>query len=369
MREPAPVVCARRCMVVWLFPYLPLANRLTIGPWTLIPRGALEDDDSPSAQIAQQARGVAALYRLEGDSRGFGAFPRTVEQPVGEEFDGEALSRLHQTVLTAMLDENPSQAGGAYDEYNAGHRICTTENGLLFGHGVGADGYTAYSYGTMVQTFVGGPRVGEAEDVIDPPHELKLPLLRPQLDPVYADALYQVLSTLTDDSADLPGAIRWLEVGWSNSRVVSEQTRILAFRAGFDVLFGDAATARVRQLLSALLDDEDAERTERHWVDHGNARSASLTELEWWFQSFALLRNRIAHGGRIDPNDYVHDDDVAHVWHAEFNLRRSIKKIVADAGYPAVLLDPFERVALEFGELLAAEDVDEGPGEQRATQD
>jgi hypothetical protein len=190
-------------MVVWLFPYLPLAERLTIGPWTLIPRAALEVADATSAEVAEKARGVAALYRLPGDGRGFGAFLRG-EQPVGAEFDEDAYSRLYQTVVTALLDVNASQAGGDYDEHNAGHRICTTENALLFGHGVDADGYTAYSYGSMVQTLVGGPRVGEAVDVIDPPHELKLPLMRPAIDAVYADALYQVLSTLTDDRRTCP---------------------------------------------------------------------------------------------------------------------------------------------------------------------
>src|SRR5262249_43114056 len=155
---------------------------------------------------------------------------------------------------------------------------------LLFGHGVDADGYTAYSYGSMVQTLVGGPRVGESVGVIDPPHELKLPLMRPQVDRVYADALYQVLSILTQDYPDLPGAVRWLEVSWSNSRLITQPTRVLALRAGFDVLFGGAATATVRAELSALLDPAGAARTERRWLDHGNERAAELTELEWWFQ-------------------------------------------------------------------------------------
>jgi hypothetical protein len=184
---------------------------------------------------------------------------------------------------------------------------------------------------------------------------------------VYANALYEVLSTLADDSFDLPGAIRWLEVSWSNNRLISQQTRVLALRAGFDVLFGGSATASLRRQLSALLDADNATRTERQWVDHGSARTAALTDLEWWFQSFALLRNKIAHGGRIDSNEYAFDDGVPHVWHAEYNLRRAMKKIVADAGYPEVLLDAFDRIALRFGERIAQEDADEqGAGEQAA---
>jgi len=172
------------------------------------------------------------------------------------------------------------------------------------------------------------------------------------IDDVYANALYGLLSDLTDDSPDLPGAIRWLEVAWSNSVSVTVEARILALRAGFDVLFGGADTRTIRTRLSALLDPPDAPRLPREWDDHGQHRGPfELTEIEWWFQSFALLRNKIAHGGQLAPEEYDFDDGVHHVWHAEFNLRRAIKKTVADAGHPEVLLDPFERLALRFGEL------------------
>jgi hypothetical protein len=69
-------------VVVWLYPYLPLSERVSLGPWTLIPAGDLQDDDATSASVAEQARGVHALYRLSGDRRGFGAFVRG-EAPVG----------------------------------------------------------------------------------------------------------------------------------------------------------------------------------------------------------------------------------------------------------------------------------------------
>jgi hypothetical protein len=241
-----------------------------------------------SAEAANQARGVARLYRLPGDDRGFGAFVSGTEQRIGEEFDDAALGRLYQTVVVAMLDNNPSRADLGAAPHNAGHRICTTENLQLFGHGVDADGYTAYSTGVMAATLVGGARVGENEDVIEPPNEMRLPLMRPQMDGVYASALYQVLTDLDDDGPDLPGAIRWLEVSWINARAVGVEARVLALRAGFDVLFGGAATREVRGGLSELLDEADAPRTRRRWIDHGNEREGHLTDLEWWFQSFAL---------------------------------------------------------------------------------
>lgn len=109
-------------------------------------------------------------------------------------------------------------------------------------------------------------------------------------------------------------------------------------------------------------------RTAREWDDHhGNHRGPfELTDLEWWFQSFALLRNKIAHGGQLapagqlEPEEYDFDDGVPHVWHAERNLRRAIKKTVADAGHEDVLLDPFERITRKYARLIA-EDAEREP--------
>jgi hypothetical protein len=110
------------------------------------------------------------------------------------------------------------------------------------------------------------------------------------------------------------------------------------------VLFGGANTRDIRGKPSELLDDEDAPRTHREWDDHVRHLGAELTELEWWFQSFALLRNKIAHGGEIPEADHLFDDGVPHHWHGEWQLRRAIKQVVANAGHPEVLLDAYDRI-------------------------
>jgi hypothetical protein len=203
--------------------------------------------------------------------------------------------------------------------------------------------------------------LGESVDAIEPPSELMLPILPPRHDDVYCSALYEVLSNATDDSLDLPGAIRWLEVGWSNSRSVSAAAHVLALRAGFDVLFGGASTQTGREKVGQLLDPPGTPTAPREWSDHRgrNFGPYEMTDLEWWFQSFALLRNRLAHGGEVAPEQYNFDDGVNHVWHADRNLRRAIKQTVANAGHPDVLLSPLDRVfqqaAAQFGDALDLE--------------
>jgi|SRR3954452_488137 len=89
--------------------------------------------------------------------------------------------------------------------------------------------------------------------------------------------------------------------------------------------------------------EPETPRTQHQWTDHGTPRNADLTELEWWFQSFALLRNKIAHGGEIRSEEYLFDDGAPHHWHAEWILRKAIKQTVANAGHDEVLLNAYER--------------------------
>jgi hypothetical protein len=333
-----------RSSEVLLFPYLPLAQRRTIGPWLLIPREQLTANDTTDETMIAHAQGVARMYRMTGHQRGFGAFIRHDNHPVGEEVDSTGLRLLYHAVVVSLLDQNPSRAvAGAVDDCNSGHRMATTENALLFGHRFGHELFTGFETGTMVVMRHLGPKIGETEEVIPPPADLHLPTFRPQLDHVYAQALYEVISRLDEDGPDLPGAIRWLELAWTNSASIDTAGRILALRAGFDVLFGGARTLEMRGKFSELVDERGVARTHREWDDHGRRLQADLTDLEWWFQSFALLRNKIAHGGEIPDAAYLFDDGIPHHWHGEWQLRRAIKRFVANAGYPNVLLDAYDR--------------------------
>jgi hypothetical protein len=330
---------------VLLLPYLPLAKRRTIGPWELIPREELTADDTTSEAMVDHAHGVAKLYRMPGHARGFGAFIRRNGTRVGEEIDSTGLRTLYHAIVVSLLDQNPSRAvAGMVEDYNTGHRMATTENALLFGHRFDQELYTGFETGTMVVMRSAGPKIGETEDVIQPPADMHLPTFRPQFDHVFAQALFEVLSALDEIDHDLPGAIRWLELAWTNSASIDTAGRILALRAGFDVLFGGANTREIRGKLSELLDEEGAARTHREWDDHTQHREAVLTELEWWFQSFALLRNKIAHGGEIPEAAFLFDDGTPHHWHGEWQLRRAIKQVVANADHPDVLLDAYDRI-------------------------
>jgi hypothetical protein len=118
---------------------------------------------------------------------------------------------------------------------------------------------------------------------------------------------------------------------------------VLVFRAGFEVLLGGGAnTKRNRELLSELLDEPEADRTPRSWP--GLKSPVALTHLEWWFQSFAILRNKVAHGDVVEDTDRLFDDGKRHMWHADDTLKRAVKRTVVRAGAdPLIELPAIDR--------------------------
>jgi hypothetical protein len=138
-----------------------------------------------------------------------------------------------------------------------------------------------------------------------------------------------------------------------NTVSIDEETRIVALRAGFEVLLavGEQTKAN-RKALSSLLDSADAEKLTRTWTSQsGQPVPEEMSELESWFQRFSFLRNELMHGEKPDDDDYVHDGE-RHLWLGEAHLRQAIKRVVADAGHPTVLQSPLERAFSDGAEEL-----------------
>jgi len=81
----------------------------------------------------------------------------------------------------------------------------------------------------------------------------------------------------------------------------------------------------------------------------GQVRPREVTNTAWWFTFFAFLRHAISHGEEVPSRQYEWNRH-HHLFLGESLLRDAIKRKVAAAGFPLVLLDEFERLAVEFGE-------------------
>jgi hypothetical protein len=127
---------------------------------------------------------------------------------------------------------------------------------------------------------------------------------------------------------------------------MSEDTRIVAIRAGFEVLLGKGdKLGPMRLALSEILEGKNPRRTPRKYTEAqtGHEVTKHMTDLEWWYTQLSFLRNRIMHGAAIAPAEYVFGGE-RQLWLGEARLRKAIKTVVAnETNQPELLLDGFER--------------------------
>lgn len=354
---------------MWLAPYLPLSGETEFSAWRLIPFRDLARRHTVSQSILNEVRRLRTAYRLtEGRGMSFGALIVPRNGRIGDEQPRELLRPLRRALVAALLDGNPSFLDPDPNP-NAGHRMTTSENAVVYGHPLHGGSSYAISTGAMVKTLnLNHSPPGRRLPRVSPPAELPTPIFA-GLDEEYASALYDALVRDDMTARRLDRSIEWLALAWNNSAAISEGARVLVFRAGFEVLLGGGAdTKRNRELLSELLDAPDAERTPRSW--HGLKRPVPLTDLEWWFQSFAILRNKVAHGDPVDEGDWLFDDGNRHLWRADDILKRAIKRTVVRAGSdPLIELPRIERYFKRAYETALAKPRSEADGGEAPKRD
>ena len=331
-------------------PYLPLRARAVVGEWELIPLGALADDDCLDHRAAELARGLAAMYVLPAGSRGgtAGVFARPNDGRLGEEVrDVASLGDLRRACVAMVLNRNPSPLLPEDErDLNAGHWMLTSDNAMLVAHGINREhGYTGTITGSRVpRTSLGVSVVDDPENptarpraVVPPPADLRIPWFnRPTLDTEYAQATWESLRRGGDASRRLARAIDWLALAWLNTTAMTDDLRVPALRAGFEVLLdSEDAVPLARRLTDLLVDTSDIRN--RTWLSvEGNQRSANLRDVGWWFVEFSILRNKLMHGRSPGQENWIHDGR-SHIDLGEWYLRQAIKHTVANDGHPDIL--------------------------------
>lgn len=334
--------------MIWalVFPYLPLRYPVTVNGWSLMPAHRLAGADVVDG-AEDLLHGLLRLYGIDSPGDGMGAVAHPLGLAIGSEFDPSEIQPLRLAVTTAMLDENPSPLTPEEERSgNEGQRSTTSDNGLAWGHRIADDGYVAAEYGFMVPTLSGGYNALDPKSLsFRTPMELRRPFGARDLDEDYASALHRKITDETDEGRRLSRTLGWLDLAWRNTDSMTEDIRIFALRAGYEVLFDDDDTFRVRDSLSALLDSPEAPKIAHTWTSrNGRSKTADLTALGRWFQQFAFLRNALAHGHPIESTRYVHDD-VSHVLLAELRLRQAIREVVTRDGNEELRLSPTLRAA------------------------
>jgi hypothetical protein len=342
--------------VVYL-PYLPLRERALIGDWELIPRRALVDDDCLDQRSGELAQGLAAMYVLpKRGGNAAGAFARPRQGRIGEAArDLQSLSDLRRACVVTVLDPNPSPLLSADNrDLNAGHWMLTSENAMLVAHGISRDGgYTGTitgsrvpftSLGVSVLDKPGTPHRRRGE--ILPPGDVRIPTFSPPaFDSEYADATWESIRRGDAAARRLARAIDWLGLASLNTTAMTDDLRIPALRAGFEVLLDTGDYLKLGRRLGRVLED-DSEPTERTWKNlSGSETTKRLGDVAWWSVRLSFLRNALMHGGSPRSDDWIHGG-LAHTDLGEWYLRQAIKHAVAKDGHTDVLQELLWRAAL-----------------------
>lgn len=317
---------------IWLCPYLPLQSEVSIGQWQLVPFDDFRVRHARDRAIGLQTKRLITSYKLRDVTGRFGAVVVPADGRVGDEISAQAMASVERAVAAALVDSNPLLGNRDEADPNAAHRMTTPDNAHLVGHRADANNHLVVIEGAMVERLdLRAAPPGRPLSKVAPPPYVPTPLMGLGVDEEYADALYRALTADNGTARRLDRCIQWLLLAWTNVRVVGEDARILAYRSGFEVLLGGGSgTKKHGTALAGLLQDRSKRRL-RHWEDRGRPRAGELNATEWWFQSFALLRNAIAHGDEIPSSQWWFRGS-RHLWIADRRLRRAIKRTVVAGG-------------------------------------
>jgi hypothetical protein len=334
---------------VWVMyaPYLPLLKRHEIDGWMLVPAPELGEGEVANELATRIAPGLARLYAIENEGMRLGAFVFRAGVGVGGEIDGADVRLMHRALAIAVLDGNPDPPKlGEVGASIEAHSAMTSDNALVYGHRIGAEGWVAAEYGAMIRTRSGGYNVFDDDSMrFRPPTDLHVPSWPRNLDGELATAVHRCIAVDSDEARRLDRTIGWLDLAWRNAEAITLDLRVMAVRSGFEVLFDVdpalEATAEIRSGLSRLLDEPQAPRTAHRWPNlKGKLRDPEdLSELEWWWMRFTFLRNAIAHGGVLTDELYEHDG-YSHLDLGVHRLKQAIKATVIAQGYPELGLTP-----------------------------
>jgi hypothetical protein len=320
---------------LWLAPYIPLSDETVVEPWLFVPFRAFRQRHARGRVTFNEARRLVSAYKLDGTAGlPFGAVILPKDGRVGDDIARESLPTLWRALVSALIDLNPSFLDQE-DQHsgNAANAVLSADNAQVYGHPLTGGHSYVLSQGAMVRhlTLRSAPP-GRRLPRIAAPLSLPTPLFVRDLDEEYAAALYATLDAEDATARQLDRCIQWQVLAWSNTEVIAEDARVLAYRMAFEVLLGGGGskTRQYGRALAHLVGDNSKQRP-RRWVENGKDHKVALSDIEGWFQSFALLRNAIAHGDVIEREQWLFEDGRRHVWHADDMLRRAIKRTVVRA--------------------------------------
>src|SRR6266540_1212088 len=93
-----------------LFPYLWIRDRIEVGPYELISRNMVVDEDFATPQVKADVEGLLKMYEMRGAMADrFGTIVRQRDGKIGDCFEREEMRPLRRAVVAALLNGVPPE--------------------------------------------------------------------------------------------------------------------------------------------------------------------------------------------------------------------------------------------------------------------
>ncbi len=304
-----------------MFPYLPLHEPVLVGDWRLIPFGVQRPEATDD--VAHEVELAIEAYRAAAEGYDFGAVCVPTEDKAADELHDELFWPLSQAVLGAMLYANPRLDGQHPPCDCKKHGTTTSENAHLVVVALGAEFIHSQTGSRITRKMTLLRKPGEPYRV-EPPEALYFPDSAKDLDGDLASGLYRAVTRGDAVGRRVDNAVAWLDFIGANGTSVVPSVRIMALRSAFEALFGETRTSQLRSAIGSLL-SPGASTAMRSWREHDRTHMAELSDQEWWFQRFSLLRKGLTHGVDLKESAWTH----AGLSHTEIGQEVLVEAIAA----------------------------------------
>lgn len=194
---------------VWLAPYLPLSEEVSVGSWSLAPFRSFRAGRARSREIYREARRLITAYKVDERLLRLGGVIYPTDGRVGDPLSANEARVLERAITVAVIASNPSLLDD--DNPNAAHVCCSSDNARVVGYSLRAGGAFAFAEGALVPRLnIVSARPGGRLPRQPPPIGLPRPILKGHFDDDYASALVRILLADSTAARRIDRCAQWL---------------------------------------------------------------------------------------------------------------------------------------------------------------
>ena len=133
---------------VWLAPYLPVSEEVSIGPWSVVPFRAFRAGRACSREVYREVRRLITAYKVDDALLRLGGVICPTKGRVGDRLGAQEARTLERAITIALIASNPSFLDD--ENPNAAHICSSSDNARIVGYSLRPGGAFAFAEGSLV---------------------------------------------------------------------------------------------------------------------------------------------------------------------------------------------------------------------------